>query len=104
MHTAKYMQQTKSGAADNGLYTTLKYLHGAVGIGLGTSRDFVPQAYASTTPRSYGLRHRQLFLVSSKGHSTIFQHDFIHFAPGFLQKNSIQGAAQIKFKGQWRGE
>jgi hypothetical protein len=29
------MQQTTSDAADNGLYTTTRYLRGAAGIGLG---------------------------------------------------------------------
>ena len=32
-----YMQRTASGAAGNGLYTTIKYLRGAAGIGLGTT-------------------------------------------------------------------
>ena len=31
-----YMQRTTSGAAGNGLYTTIKYMRGAAGIGLGT--------------------------------------------------------------------
>jgi hypothetical protein len=40
----KYMQQTTSGAAGNGLYTTIKHLRCAEGIGLGTTRDFVSHA------------------------------------------------------------
>ena len=32
-----YMQRTTSGAAGNGLYTTIKYIHGASGIGMGTA-------------------------------------------------------------------
>jgi hypothetical protein len=32
-----YIQRTTSGTADNGLYTTIKYMRGAVGIGLGTT-------------------------------------------------------------------
>jgi hypothetical protein len=31
------MQRTTSGAACNGLYTTIKYMRGAAGIGLGTT-------------------------------------------------------------------
>ena len=31
-----YMQRTASGAAGNGLYTTIKYMRGASGIGKGT--------------------------------------------------------------------
>jgi hypothetical protein len=42
-----YMQRTTSGAAGNGLYTTIKYKRGASGIGLGTTPGFVPQARAS---------------------------------------------------------
>jgi hypothetical protein len=38
---AKYMQQTASGAAGSGLYTTIKYLRGAAGIGLGTTPRFL---------------------------------------------------------------
>ena len=34
--TAMYMQRITSGAAGNGLYTTIKYMRGAAGIGLGT--------------------------------------------------------------------
>jgi hypothetical protein len=41
------MQQTTSGAAGNGLFTTIKYLRGAAGIGLGTTPRFLPQAQAS---------------------------------------------------------
>ena len=32
-----YMQRTMSGAAGNGLYTTIKYIRGAAGIGMGTT-------------------------------------------------------------------
>jgi hypothetical protein len=32
-----YMQRTTSGAAGNGLYTTVKYMRGASGIGMGTT-------------------------------------------------------------------
>jgi hypothetical protein len=32
-----YMQRTTSGAAGNGLYTTMKYMRGASGIGMGTT-------------------------------------------------------------------
>ena len=35
--TAMYMQRTTSGAAGNGLYTTIKFMRGAAGIGLGTT-------------------------------------------------------------------
>jgi hypothetical protein len=32
-----YIQRTTSGAAGNGLYTTIKYMRGASGIGMGTT-------------------------------------------------------------------
>ena len=32
-----YMQRTTSGAAGNGLYSTIKYMRGASGIGMGTT-------------------------------------------------------------------
>ena len=32
-----YMQRTTSGAAGNGLYTTINYMRGASGIGMGTT-------------------------------------------------------------------
>jgi hypothetical protein len=31
------MQHTTNGSANNGLYTTIKYMRGAAGIGLGTT-------------------------------------------------------------------
>jgi hypothetical protein len=34
---AMYMQRTTSGSAGNGLNTTIKYMRGAAGIGLGTT-------------------------------------------------------------------
>jgi hypothetical protein len=38
---AMYMQRTASGAAGNGLYTTIKYMRGAAGIGLGTTGKYL---------------------------------------------------------------
>ena len=35
------MQRTTSGAAGNGLYTTIKYMRGAAGIGLGTTIKYL---------------------------------------------------------------
>jgi hypothetical protein len=58
------MQQTTSGAAGNGLPTMIKYLRGAAGHGLGNPPRFFAAGAtqllkpASTTPRSYGRRHR----------------------------------------------
>jgi hypothetical protein len=38
---APRMQRTTSGAAGNGLYTTIKYMRGASGIGLGTTAKYL---------------------------------------------------------------
>jgi hypothetical protein len=38
-----YIQRTTSGAAGNGLYTTIKYKRGAAGIGLGTTIKHLPR-------------------------------------------------------------
>jgi hypothetical protein len=39
--TAKYLRRTTSGAAENGLGTTIKYLRGAAGISLGTTVKYL---------------------------------------------------------------
>jgi hypothetical protein len=39
--TAMYMQRTTSGAAGNGLYTTIKYMRRAAGINLGTTIKYL---------------------------------------------------------------
>jgi hypothetical protein len=36
-----YTQRTASGAAGNGLHTTIKYMRGAAGIGLGTTTKYM---------------------------------------------------------------
>jgi ribosome biogenesis GTPase A len=38
---AMYMQRTKSGAAGNGLGTTIKYMRGAADIGLGSKIKYL---------------------------------------------------------------
>jgi hypothetical protein len=39
--TAMYMQRTTGGSAGNGQYTTIKYMRGAAGIGLGTTITYL---------------------------------------------------------------
>jgi hypothetical protein len=46
-----YMQRTTSGAASNGLYTTIKCMRGAAGIGLGTTHH-------DQAPATHNERHR----------------------------------------------
>ena len=43
-----YMQRTTSGAAGNGLYTTIKYMRSVVGIGLGTMIKYLRRTTSST--------------------------------------------------------
>jgi hypothetical protein len=60
------MQQTTSGAAGNGLHTTIKYLLGAAGIGLDTRPRFCAAGAsqllksALAAQRSYDRGHRPL--------------------------------------------
>jgi hypothetical protein len=37
----KYLRRSASGAAGNGLCTTIKYLRGATGVGLGTTIQYL---------------------------------------------------------------
>jgi hypothetical protein len=39
--TTMHMQRTTSGAAGNGLYTTIKFMRGAAGNGLGTAIKYL---------------------------------------------------------------
>jgi hypothetical protein len=41
------MQRTTSGAAGNGLYTTIMYMRGAAGIGLGTRIKYLRRTTSS---------------------------------------------------------
>ena len=43
-----HMQRTTSGAAGNGLYTTIKYMRGASGIGMGTTIKHVSESVHSS--------------------------------------------------------
>jgi len=43
------MQRTTSGAAGNGLYTTIMYMRGAAGIGLGTTIKYLRRTTSAAT-------------------------------------------------------
>jgi hypothetical protein len=43
-----YMQRTKSGAAGNGLFTTIKYMRGAAGFGLDTTIKYLRRPTSAT--------------------------------------------------------
>jgi hypothetical protein len=68
-----YMQRTASGAAGNGLYTTIKYMRGAAGIGLGTTIKHLRRT-TSAAGRSLGATmnylRRTTSAAANKGLST----------------------------------
>jgi hypothetical protein len=49
-----YMQRTTSGAAGNGLYTTIKYMRGAAGIGLGTTIKYLRRTTSAAANNGLG--------------------------------------------------
>jgi hypothetical protein len=49
-----YMQRTTSGAAGNGLYTTIYCMHGAAGIGLGTMIKHLRRTTSGTAGNGLG--------------------------------------------------
>jgi hypothetical protein len=49
-----YMQRTTSGAAGNGLYTTMKYMRGASGIGMGTTIKHLRRTTSGAAGSSLG--------------------------------------------------
>ena len=49
-----YMQRTTSGAASNGLYTTIKYMCGASGIGMGTTIKHLRRATSVAAGKGLG--------------------------------------------------
>ena len=57
-----YMQRTTSGAAGNGLYTTIKCMRGASGIGMGTKICDEHCEYNDAQPErfSHGQRGRDV--------------------------------------------
>jgi hypothetical protein len=57
-----YMQRATSGAADNGLHITIKYMRGAAGIGLGITIKYLQRA-ASAAANS-GLSTTIKYLVN----------------------------------------
>ena len=49
-----YMQRTTSGAAGNGLYTTIKYIRGASGISMGTTIKHLRRATSGAAGKCLG--------------------------------------------------
>ena len=55
-----HMQRTTSGAAINGLYTTIKYMRGAAGIGLETKTKYLRRATSAAANKGLGTTNKYL--------------------------------------------
>jgi hypothetical protein len=60
-----YMQRTTSGAAGNGLHTTIKYMRGAAGIGLGTTIKHLRRATSAAAGNGLGEKMKYLRRTTS---------------------------------------
>jgi hypothetical protein len=63
--TAMYMQRTTSGAAGNGLYTTTKYMRGALGIGMGTTIKHLRRTTSGAAGNGLGATMKYLRCTTS---------------------------------------
>jgi hypothetical protein len=52
--TTMYMQRITSGAAGNGLFTTIKCMRGAAGVGLGTTIKYLRRATSGAAGNGMG--------------------------------------------------
>jgi hypothetical protein len=59
------MQRTTSGAAGNGLYTTIKYMRGASGVGMGTTIKHLRRTTRGTAGNGLGETMRDLRRTTS---------------------------------------
>jgi hypothetical protein len=55
-----YMQRTTSGAAGSGLYTTIKFMRGAGGIGLGTTTNYLRRTTSGAAGNGLGTMIKYL--------------------------------------------
>jgi hypothetical protein len=55
-----YMQRTTSGAAGNDSYTTIKYMRGAAGIGLGTTIKYLQRTTSGAAGNGLGTMIKYL--------------------------------------------
>ena len=63
--TAMYMQRATSGAASNGLYTTIKCMRGAADIGLGTTIKHLRRTTSGTAGNGLGATMKYLRRTTS---------------------------------------
>ena len=57
---APRMRRATSGAASNGLYTTIKYMRGAAGIGLGTTIKYLRRTTSAAANNGLGTTIKYL--------------------------------------------
>jgi hypothetical protein len=55
-----YKQRTTSGATGNGLYTMIKYMRGAAGIGLGTDIKYLQRTTSAAANNGLGTTIKYL--------------------------------------------
>jgi hypothetical protein len=60
-----YIQRTTSGAVGNGLYTTIKYMRGAAGIGLGTKIKHLRRTMSGAAGNGLGETMKHLRRTTS---------------------------------------
>jgi hypothetical protein len=60
-----YMQRTTSGAAGNGLYTTINYMRGAAGIGMGITIKHLRRTTSSAAENDLGATIKYLRRTTS---------------------------------------
>jgi hypothetical protein len=60
MNEFKYLRRSTSGAAGNGLSTTIKYLRGAAGVGLGTTIKHLRRIMIATAGSCLGTMAKYL--------------------------------------------
>jgi hypothetical protein len=66
-----YMQRTTSGAADNGLYTTIKYMRSAADIGLGTTIKHLRRTTSGAAENGLGATMKYLRRTTSAEASNV---------------------------------
>ena len=59
------MQRTTSGAAGNGLYTTIRYIRGAAGIGMGTAIKHLRRTTSGAAENGLGETMKYLLRTTS---------------------------------------
>jgi hypothetical protein len=86
--TTKYLRRSTSGAAGNGLCTTIKYLHGAADIGLGAAIKYLRRT--ASTAANIGLGTAIKYLLNrNAGESYNWAKAHIHKSRARIQMNPL---------------